>query len=320
MAEDKVEQQHGGTDEKAWRTLEKVLNASLDEQRRARRWSIFFKALTFIYLFVALALFLPRDRMSPVSGGEHTALVRVEGVIADDQLASADNIALGLRRAFEDKNAKAVLLAINSPGGSPVQAGYVYNEIKRLRGLHPDKKVYAVIADLGASGGYYIAAAADHIYADQASLVGSIGVISSSFGFTGTMEKLGVERRLFTAGENKALLDPFSPMPQNQQKLWQSVVDHTHRQFIDRVKAGRGNRLKDDPLLFSGMVWTGEQALQLGLIDGLGSPGQVARDIIGAEKIVDLSERESPLQGLVKKLGVSFGAGVAAELTGTSFR
>jgi protease-4 len=303
--------------ERAWQTLEKVVNSSLVEQRRARRWGVFFKLLTFAYLIVALLLLVvPRNDFAGIGSktSAHTALVRVEGPIADQELASADNIARGLRRAFEDKHAVAVLLAINSPGGSPVQAGQVYDEIKRLRAKYPDKKVYAAISDLGASGAYYIAAAADQIYADQASLVGSIGVISSSFGFTGLMQKLGVERRLFTAGENKAMLDPFSPLPDEQQELWQTVIDGAHRQFIARVKAGRGNRLVDDPLLFSGAVWSGEQALKLGLIDGLGSAGSVARDVIGAEDIVDVSVGESPVKALLKNFGMSFGAGFANQV------
>lgn len=306
-------------DQRAWQALEKVVNASLDEQRRSRRWSVFFKLLTFIYLFVALALFLPRDDMAKVGGGKHTAVVRVDGVIADGELASANNIVSGLRRAFEDENAVAVVLAINSPGGSPVQSGYVYDEIRRLRTKYPEKKVYAVIADIGASGAYYIASAADAIYADRASLVGSIGVISASFGFTGLMDKLGVERRLFTGGENKALLDPFSPLPERQQQLWQTLIDQTHQQFIERVKAGRGSRLVDDPILFSGMVWTGEQALKLGLVDGIGSAGQVARDVIGQEKIVDVSAGGSPFKKLLKDFGVSVGSGLASEFERRSY-
>ena len=302
--------------ERAWQTLDKVVSSSLVEQRRARRWGVFFKLLTFTYLIVALVLLVPRDNIAGLGSktSAHTAMVRIEGPIADQELASANNIARGLRRAFEDKHAVAVLLAINSPGGSPVQAGQVYDEIKRLRAKYPDKKVYAAISDLGASGAYYIAAAADQIYADQASLVGSIGVISSSFGFTGLMQKLGVERRLFTAGENKAMLDPFSPLADEQQELWQTVIDGTHRQFIARVKAGRGNRLVDDPQLFSGAVWSGEQALKLGLIDGLGSAGSVARDVIGAEDIVDVSVGESPVKALLKNFGMSFGAGFANQL------
>jgi protease IV len=301
--------------ERAWQSLDKVVAASLVEQRRARRWGVFFKLLTFAYLIALLVIVVPRGDIGAVGKtSPHTAMVRIEGPIADQELASANNIARGLRRAFEDKHAVAVLLAINSPGGSPVQSGQVYDEIKRLRAKYPDKKVYAAISDLGASGAYYIAAAADQIYADQASLVGSIGVISSSFGFTGLMEKLGVERRLFTAGENKAMLDPFSPLADEQQELWQAVIESTHRQFIARVKAGRGNRLVDDPQLFSGAVWSGEQALKLGLVDGLGSAGSVARDVIGAEDIVDVSVGESPVKALLKNFGMSFGAGFANQV------
>ncbi len=300
--------------ERAWRVLEKVVSGSLDEQRRARRWGIFFKLLTFAYLFAAIWLFVPRDGLTSVSATSFTALVRVDGVIAPNELASANNIVAGLRAAFEDERSKAVMLVINSPGGSPVQSGYVYSEIRRLRDKYPDKKLYAVIGDIGASGAYYIAAAADAIYADQASLVGSIGVISGSFGVTGLMEKLGVERRLITAGENKALLDPFSPLPESQRELWQSVVDTTHRQFVERVKNGRGDRLKEDPQLFSGMVWSGEQALALGLIDGLASPGQVAREVVGAEEIVDFSRGHDPLQKLLRGLGIELGTGLAQGL------
>lgn len=308
-------------DERAWQTLEKVVNSSLVEQRRARRWGIFFKILTFVYLISVLAMLVPSGEIASVgtSASRHTALVRIDGPIADQELASANNIVRGLRRAFEDKHAVAVLLAINSPGGSPVQAGQVYDEIKRLRAKYPDKKVYAAISDLGASGAYYIAAAADQIYADQASLVGSIGVISSSFGFTALMQKVGVERRLFTAGENKAMLDPFSPLPEEQRELWQAVIDGTHRQFIERVKAGRGKRLVEDPQLFSGAVWSGEQALKLGLVDGLGSAGSVARDVIGAEDIVDVSVGESPVKALLKNFGMSFGAGFARQLENVSY-
>ena len=311
MAEHDVAERDG---ERAWGVLEKVVNSSLDEQRRARRWGIFFKLLTFIYLFAAIWMFVPKAGIKGVTADSYVGVVRVDGVIAADELASADNIVAGLRAAFEDSRTTAVILAINSPGGSPVQSGYVYNEMRRLRAKYPDKKLYAVIGDIGASGAYYIAAAADAIYADQASLVGSIGVISGSFGVTGLMEKLGVERRLVTGGENKAMLDPFSPFPESQRALWKAVVDTTHRQFIERVKSGRGDKLKDDPLLFSGMVWSGEQALALGLIDGLGSPGQVARDVVGSEELVDFSRGRDPLHQLLKGLGVEFGAGLAQGL------
>lgn len=298
-----------GGQEKEWKLIEKLLMASNREQRRTRRWGIAFKLLTFIYLFALLFLLSPSLRMDGPSSisGSHTALVDVQGVIAEGELAGADLIAKGLRDAFENKNTKGVILRINSPGGTPVQAGYVYDEIKRLRGEYPDTKLYAVISDLGASGGYYIAAAADEIYADKASLVGSIGVISSSFGFTDAMERLGIERRVYTAGENKAFLDPFSPIKENETVFWESVLKVTHQQFIDRVKQGRGDRLKDDPKLFSGLIWSGEQALTLGLVDGLGSTGYVAREIIGEKNIVNFTPKPSPFEAFTDRLGVSIG-------------
>lgn len=305
-------------DDRSWHLLERTLESVTTEQRRARRWGIFFKLLTFAYLFVVIWLLVPAGKsVQAVSADSYTALVRVDGVIADGEVASADNIVSGLRRAFEDERASAVLLSINSPGGSPVQAGYVYQEVKRLRAEYPAKKIYAVIRDIGASGGYYIAVAADEIYADQASLVGSIGVISGSFGLTGLMDKIGVERRLFTSGPNKALLDPFSPLDEAQRAAWQDVINVTHGQFIERVREGRGERLKERPELFSGMVWSGQQALEFGLIDGLKSPGQVARDVVGAEEIIDLSVGRPPFQEFLRKLGASFGEGAVRALLST---
>ncbi len=304
-----------GADEspKEWKLIEKLLLASGKEQRRARRWGIAFKLLTFVYLFALLFLLSPALKMDSAVGvvASHTALVDVRGVIAEGELASADHLVTGLRAAFDNKHTKGVILRINSPGGSPVQAGYVYDEIKRLRALHPQKRLYAVISDLGASGGYYIAAAADEIYADKASLVGSIGVISSSFGFSDAMKRLGVERRVFTAGESKAFLDPFSPMKEADTEFWQSVLSVTHQQFIDQVKRGRGDRLKEDDKLFSGLIWSGEQALQLGLIDGLGSTGYVARDIIGEEVIVDYTPKLSPFEQFTDRFGASVGRTMA---------
>ncbi|GGE59477.1 peptidase [Streptosporangium jomthongense] len=298
-----------------WKLIEKLVMSLQAEQRRSRRWGIFFKLLTFAYLFALLAIFWsPFGGSLEATTGKHTALVEINGTIAADELASADNIAGSLRSAFEQENAVAVILRINSPGGSPVQSGYVYDEIKRLREEYPEKKVYAVISDIGASGAYYIAAAADEIYANRASLVGSIGVVAGGFGFTGAMEKLGVERRLYTAGENKAFLDPFSPQQEQEVEFWQSVLENTHRQFIEAVKEGRGDRLADDPRLFSGLVWSGEQALELGLIDGLGSASHVARQIVGQENLVDYSRRKGPLRDLVDQLGVSFGQGVVGQL------
>ncbi|CAI8875948.1 MULTISPECIES: S49 family peptidase [Pseudomonas] len=296
-------------DDKSWKLLEKTLLAGVQEQRRSRRWGIFFKLLTFVYLFGAIALFSPLMDMEKAAtlSANYTALIDVTGMIADKESASADNIVGSLRAAFEDKKVKGVILRINSPGGSPVQSGYVYDEIRRLRGLHPDIKLYAVISDLGASGAYYIASAADQIYADKASLVGSIGVTAAGYGFVGTMEKLGVERRTYTSGEHKSFLDPFQPQKPEETVFWQGVLDTTHKQFISSVKQGRGDRLKDKehPELFSGLVWSGEQALPLGLIDGLGNASSVARDVIGEKELVDFTVQESPFDRFSKKLGAS---------------
>jgi protease-4 len=274
-------------DDRSWKLLEKTLLASVQEQRRSRRWGIFFKLLTFIYLLGMLALFIPLMDMekSATRSGHYTALIEVRGVIADKESASADNIVSSLRAAFEDSKVKAVILRINSPGGSPVQSGYVYDEIRRLRALHPDIKLYAVISDLGASGAYYIASAADQIYADKASLVGSIGVTAAGYGFVGTMEKLGVERRTYTSGEHKSFLDPFQPQKADETQFWLKDKEH--------------------PELFSGLVWSGEQALPLGLIDGLGSASSVARDVIGEKELVDFTVQESPFDRFSKKLGAS---------------
>ena len=296
-------------DDKSWKLLEKTLLAGVQEQRRARRWGIFFKVLTFCYLITVLVLFTPLLDMerTAVSGSGYTALIDVRGVIADKEEASADNLVTSLQAAFEDPKVKGVVLRINSPGGSPVQSGYVYDEIRRLRGLHPDTKVYAVISDLGASGAYYIASAADEIYADKASLVGSIGVTAAGFGFVGAMDKLGIQRRAYTSGEHKAFLDPFEPEKPDETKFWQGVLNVTHEQFIASVKQGRGDRLKDKehPELFSGLVWTGQQALPLGLIDGLGNASSVARDVIGAKELVDFTVQESTFDRFSKKLGAS---------------
>ncbi|RRJ84697.1 signal peptide peptidase SppA [Aestuariirhabdus litorea] len=288
------------------RVLDNLVNSVVAEQRRSRRWGIFFKLLTFAYLFFLGYLFLASDRLQ-ISGSadslSHTALIDVQGVIADNEPASADNIVSALREAFEDNGTKGVILRINSPGGSPVQSGYIYDEINRLRSLHKEIPVYAVISDIGASGAYYIAAAADQIYADKASLVGSIGVVSAGFGFVDLLEKLGVDRRIYTSGEHKGFLDPFQPQNQDEVAFWQSVLDTTHRQFIDSVKKGRGDRLKQDPALFSGLVWSGEQALDMGLIDGLGSSSFVARELIGEEEILDFTREESPLERFAKRIG-----------------
>lgn len=304
-----------------WKLIEKLVMSLQSEQRKSRRWGIFFKLLTFGYLFALLLMiqFPFGGALESAAKGKHTALVDVEGTIAADELASADNIVGALRNAFEADNSVGVILRINSPGGSPVQSGYIYDEIVRLRGEYPDKKLYAVISDIGASGAYYIAAAADEIYADKASLVGSIGVVAGGFGFTGVMEKIGVDRRLYTAGENKAFLDPFSPEKEEEVQFWESVLETTHSQFIDSVRKGRGDRLADDERLFSGLVWSGEQALELGLIDGLGSSSHVARQVIGQEDLVDYSRRKSPFQNIVDQFGVSVGSGIARFVTESRF-
>ncbi|WP_374439538.1 S49 family peptidase [Pseudomonas panipatensis] len=309
MSDEWKAEEPGAVDGKSWKLLEKAVLAGVEEQRRARRWGVFFKLLTFFYLFFALAMFTPWGGLTKTASrsASHTALIEVKGMIADDEPASADNIVGALKAAFEDAGTKGIILRINSPGGSPVQSGYIYDEIGRLRALHPNIKVYAVVSDLGASGAYYIASAADQIYADKASLVGSIGVTAATFGFVGTMEKLGVDRRVYTSGEHKAFLDPFQPPKADETQFWQGVLDATHRQFIDSVKKGRGDRLKDKehPELFSGLIWSGEQALQLGLIDGLGGSSYVAREVIKEKEIVDYTIQETPFDRFTKKLGAS---------------
>ena len=244
--------------------LKELATASLVEQRRARRWSYVFKFAMLVYLVVLLILYLPRD-MSITSDAEfHTALVNLNGIITDDSDASADRIVGGLRAAFEHEGTSGVILRINSPGGSPVQSGYINDEMHRLREKYPDIPLYAVISDIAASGGYYVAVAADKIYANKSSVIGSIGVLMNGFGFVGTMDKLGVERRLLTSGEHKGLLDPFSPVQQEEAMHLRGLLKRIHQQFIDVVKAGRGARLSDNPDLFSGLIWTGEEGIELG--------------------------------------------------------
>lgn len=297
-----------------WELVSAIAQDALKEQKRSRRWGIFFKLLTFSYvtfIIVGIAMQNQRAAESFSPSGAHTAAVVVQGVIADDEEANANAIISGLRRAFKNEASAAVMMIINSPGGSPVQAGYVYDEVVRLRGEYPDKKVYAVIKDVGASGGYYIAAAADEIYADKASLVGSIGVTAAGFGFVDLIEKLGIERRNFTSGEHKSFLDPFLPLREDEERFWESVLGSTHQQFINTVKNGRGDRLIETEELFSGLIWNGEQALALGLVDGLGSPGTVAREVVGEEDIKDYTLRPSPLEELTRRFGASVGMGIA---------
>lgn len=297
--------------------IEELALSTLKEKRTTRRWGIFFK-LAFLSYFILLAVIVysPFDASSLESAGdEHTAVINVEGVIASDSRASADYIITALRDAFKDKKTKGVILRMNTPGGSPVQSGYINDEIYRLKALHPDIKVYAVIVDVCASGGYYIAAAADEIYADKGSMVGSIGVLMNSFGFENAIEKVGVTRRLYTAGEHKGFLDAFSKPLDEDVEHAKSMLNNIHKQFIEVVKKGRGDKLKDDPLLFSGYVWTGEQSLELGLVDKLGSSSYVAREVIGAEKIKDFTVSEAFIDRFAKKMGASM-ASTLAEISG----
>lgn len=289
-------------------TLEKLAFAALDEQRARRRWGIFFKFLGFAYLIVIL--FAVVDWGTDVEHQErHTALVNLNGVIQAKGEANGENLIAALNSAFEAKNSVGVVLRINSPGGSPVQAGIIFDEIRRLRGKYPDKVLYAVVEDMCASGGYFVAAAADKIYVNKASIVGSIGVLMDGFGFTGTMDKLGVERRLLTAGDNKGFLDPFSPQAPQHKEHAQVLLNDIHKQFIDVVKTGRGKRLKESPDMFSGLMWTGVQSVELGLADDFGSVDSVARDVIKAEKVLDYSVKDNIAERFAKRLGASTFAG-----------
>lgn len=287
--------------------IHKLASSALVEQRRSRRWSIFFKSLGFLYLFVLLGIFLAsRDsgELTAAASGKHTAVIEVSGPIAADQDASADRIISGLTQALEDEDTAGVILRVNSPGGSPVQAGIIFDELKRLRSEYPDIPIYTVIGDLGTSGAYYIAAATDRIYANKASIVGSIGVVMGGFGFVEGMQKLGIERRLLTSGDRKALLDPFSPADEASVTHLQAMLDQIHQQFIEVVKQGRGERLADDPDLYSGLVWTGEQGVQNGLVDELRNARYVAREVIGAERLVDFSFRDDFLTQLGDQLSL----------------
>jgi len=302
------------------KTLEELAFASLKESRRQRRWGIFFKLLGFAYLFLLLGMLLSGQDGLSDKVGKHTALVDLKGVIADDTKASADNVVTGLRKAFEDENTVGVILRINSPGGSPVQSSYINREIKRLRKEYPDTPLYAVITDIGASGAYYVAAAADKIYADEGSIVGSIGVRMDGFGFVDAIDKLGVDRRLYTAGDRKGMLDPFLPEDPSETAHIQALLDQIHQQFIDTVKDGRGDRLKEDETIFSGLVWTGEEALKLGLIDEFGSAGYVAREVLKEDNIEDFTQEEDLLKRLSDRLGSSVAQALILGIQGDAYQ
>jgi protease-4 len=285
----------------------KLATAALKEQRRARLWGIFFKLLTFGY--VTLILLMVVDwKSADVGGKKHTAMVEVNGLIAPGTDASAEKITTALQAAFKDKNTQGVVVRCNSPGGSPVQAQTIYDEMKRLRKKYPDVPLYAVIEDVCASGGYFVAVGADRIYVGKASIVGSIGVLMNGFGFTGLMEKLGIERRLITVGENKGMLDPFSPLDEKDKEHVKKLMGDIHEQFVGVVREGRGQRLKDAPEIFSGLIWTGQRSVDLGLADGFGSLEYVAREVVKAEEIVDFTQKE----GLAEKFARRFGASVAS--------
>lgn len=298
-----------------------LANAGLKEQRRARRWGIFFKLFFVVYLIIFLVAIVGSKNADTLMPGErHTALVSLTGVIADGEGASANNVVSGLRAAFENENSAAVIISINSPGGSPVQSAYINSEIKRLREMYPTKPIYAVVSDICASGGVYVAVAADKIFANESSIVGSIGVRMDGFGLEGTIEKLGIERRLLTAGEHKAVLDPFLPENPVEKQHVQTMLNEIHQEFIDVVKEGRGDRLADDPKLFTGLFWTGTKAMELGLIDGLGSAGYVAREVVGVEEIVDYTYQEDIFQRFAGRIGSSIGSQLRLWLEGVNIR
>jgi protease-4 len=300
--------------------IEQAVLANVTEQRRARRWRTLVRLLGLALAALALLwVFLP-DPLAfgrHAAAGRHTALIELDGVIDTGGPVTADGVIDALRAAFADRGTVGVVLRINSPGGSPVQAGLINDEIRRLRAAHPDIPLHAVIEDICASGGYYVAAAADRIFVDKASLVGSIGVLMDGFGFTELMNKVGVERRLLTAGENKGFLDPFSPLSEGQRDYARTMLGVIHQQFIDTVKAGRGARLKESPDLFSGLVWTGATSIELGLADGLGSVRSVARDVFKAEDLVDFTHRESLTERLAKRAGIAAGEAMARSISTT---
>src|SRR5690349_9230446 len=289
----------------------KLATEALAEQKRRRRWGIFFKLLTFAYITFVLVAFVDWEGRADLSSGKkHTAMVELNGLIAPGNDASAEKINTALQAAFKDKNTQGVILRINSPGGSPVQSQTIYDEMKRLRKKYPDIPLYVVVEDICASGGYFVASGADRIYVTKSSIVGSIGVLMNGFGFTGLMDKLGVDRRLITAGENKGMLDPFSPINPRDVEHAREMVNDIHQQFISVVREGRGKRLKETPDMFTGLIWTGQKSIELGLADGLGTLDSVARDVIKAEDVVDYTQKEN----LAEKFARRFGMGATSAL------
>ncbi len=302
--------------------LEKVALAAITEQTRARRWGVFFKSLTFLYLAILMgvALYPSMKKEIGVDGKDHTAVVDIVGVIAEDKEVNAENVIKSLRAAVKDKNTKGIILHSNSPGGSPVQSAYIYDEIRSIKKLNPKLPIYAVVGDMCASGCYYIASATDKIFVSPASLVGSIGVIMDGFGFVDTMKMVGVEHRLITSGAHKAMLSPFAPSKADETAYMQGLLNQVHQQFIAAVKQGRGARLKETPDTFSGLVWTGEEGVKLGIADAFGNDSSVAKDQIGADRLVDFTESEKLIDKFMGKMGASFGHALSSVLQTPTLR
>jgi len=295
------------------KTIEKIASNSLIEQRRARRWGIFFKLITLLYIGIIIYGFNSISPTGIPSNEKITALVKLDGVIGSNLEVNADDVIKGLKEAYDHQGTEAVILSINSPGGSPVQSGIINDEIKRYKVTYPDIPIYAVVEDICASGGYYIAVAADQIFVNKASIVGSIGVRMDGFGLEELIKNIGVERRLLTAGKNKGMLDPFLPIVPEQEEFVQNLLNEIHEQFIAVVKEGRGERLANDPQIFSGLFWDGNSAIKLGLVDNLGSIRSVARDIVGNENIIDFTTKASFGERLAEK----FGAGIGTSFSST---
>jgi len=311
------------TDSAHWErsVLEKLAFAALDEQKATRRWGIFFKSLMFAYILVLLGVAVyPKLKLDKNSSGEHTAVINLVGMIAEGKDANAADLIESLRNAVKDEHTKGIIIHANSPGGSPVQSAYVYDEIRKIKKEHPQLPIYAVVSDVCASGCYYIASATDKIFVNPASLIGSIGVLMDGFGFVDAMKNLGVERRLLTAGAHKAMLDPFSPPKEDETAYMKELLGQVHQQFISAVKLGRGNRLKETPDMFSGLVWTGEAGVKNGIADDFSDDDKVARDIIGAEKRVDFTQQEALIDKLAGKLGASFEHALSSVLQTPSLR
>ncbi|GEC95120.1 MAG: hypothetical protein RLZZ220_2259 [Pseudomonadota bacterium] len=308
--------------EEGWerRVLERLALEMLAEQRRRRRWSVFFRLVTLAFVAAALWVLGGFGEVEPLDGARHTALVSLEGEIAAKGEVSADHVVASLQAAFADSGTQGVVLRINSPGGSPVQAGIISDEILRLRALHPDVPVFAVVEDICASGGYYVAAVADRIFVDKASIVGSIGVLMDGFGFAGLMERLGIERRLLTAGDNKGFLDPFSPQQPKQLAHAKLMLQEIHTQFVDTVRKGRGERLKETPEMFSGLMWSGAKSVEMGLADGFGTVDSVARDVIKAENIRDYTQKRNLAERFAQRFGADMAERAVSALTRSTLR